>query len=90
MQVILSIDDILARAKEISLPTLDLARAAGVHESTVYRAKGNTTLSTLRALTEALTARELTLRDYLIGLHGLPETGVGCQVSDVSEEEKAA
>lgn len=74
MQVFLNIDDIGRRAKEIGYPVNELARAAGVHETTIYRSLGrdsNNSMQTMRKLMAALTAREIELRDYLLALHPL-------------------
>jgi AcrR family transcriptional regulator len=79
MQHLLTIDHISTRAKQVGYDVKNLACAAGVAESTVYRAitgKNDLKTGTLRRLYEALAAHELALRDYLIGLHGLPSPPV--------------
>jgi transcriptional regulator with XRE-family HTH domain len=80
----------LARA---GLTPHELAARTGLHHTTVGRTIAGSVsvkLDTLTRMSEALIAHETALRDYLIGLHGLPAAGAGCQAPDVREEEKAA
>lgn len=72
MQVYFTISDIAGRARKIGYGAKDLAAAAGVAESTVHRgiqAASDSRLGTHRRLLAALIAKELELRDYLLGLH---------------------
>jgi transcriptional regulator with XRE-family HTH domain len=71
-----------ARARALGWSLGHLAEMAGLHRTTFTRAvagESNITLATLTRLTEALTARELALRDHLVALHG---SGAGGQVPD--------
>ena len=64
------------RVKMIRYPQEWLGRACGLSQdaiSKIFRARRDMMLSTYQRLDRAITAEELRLRDYLIGLHGLPE-----------------
>lgn len=72
-------DAIAQRLKRINVTPVDLAAQAGVNYATIYRGlqrPGSTTGGNLLKLTEALIESEIELRDYLLGLHPLPQTVV--------------
>lgn len=72
MQNRVTIDEIIARATWAGMTVHDLAKRADLTPSTVYRAvkHRDPQVSTLYALLDALTAREIALRDHLVALHG--------------------
>lgn len=71
-----TIDDLKARAAMIGLSITELATEAGLTRATVSspkRAKAPNT-ATIDALLQVIEPRELSVRDHLIALHGVPET----------------
>jgi hypothetical protein len=69
--------DLLTRAKTIRLPVTEIARRAGLDKHTVLRLRipGRAPLTSTRdAVTREIEAEEIQLRDYLVGLHGAPDT----------------
>lgn len=82
MQHIADITQIKRRAAAIGLKMNDVAARAGVPPSTAHAKTRDgrdrdVRSSTLAKLSEAVIGRELELRDYLIGLHGVPGNGSG-------------
>lgn len=97
MELIRRINEIESRVRAINLTLSEFCNAAGVGKGLISKWKNQLHSPTHRVferemekLDAALIAHELALRDYLIGLHGLPESGVRCQVSEVRQEEAAA
>lgn len=76
MQHFSEIGEIKSRADAIRLPMGHLADLAGVAPSSITRALQGGTLyaTTLKRLEDALLAEEARLRDYLVSLHGCPES----------------
>lgn len=75
MQQIVTIGELINRAERINIRSAHLADMAGVSRATLSqgrRAGVDASTRTLRKCLRALQAREIELRDYLIGLHGLP------------------
>ena len=72
MQTLLQISEISKRIKRIGVVPTDLSKRAGVNYATFYRglkAPGGTSSRNLAALSSALIAIEIEMRDYLLGLH---------------------
>jgi transcriptional regulator with XRE-family HTH domain len=64
------------RAQAIGLPLKQLAAEAGLSEHTVKNLKRElpgVTARTLKSALEVVIRHELEMRNYLLGLHGLPE-----------------
>lgn len=74
MQTVLQLDEIAQRLSRIGMPPKALARLAGVNFATYYRGRqrpGSMVTRNLAALSAALIAEELALRDHLLALHPL-------------------
>lgn len=74
--------EIATRAAAVRLDKKELAALAQVsHKQVVQITRGTASprLNTLQAIEAAMLAEELRLRDYLIGLHGLPRNGSGSE-----------
>ncbi len=72
----MSPEEMAVRARAVRLEDKEVAAAAGVGENTISRTfsgKTNPLLLTARAIEAAIVSEELRLRDYLIGLHGVPQ-----------------
>jgi transcriptional regulator with XRE-family HTH domain len=73
----MSPETIAERRQAIRWSDKDLGKAAGLAENTVYRTLAGITrpmMDTADALTGALIAEELRLRDYLLALHPVATT----------------
>lgn len=93
MHEIVNPNQLKLRLGKVRLSPHALAPQARVHHTTIGRILAGSEavqLDTLRRISDALIAEELALRDYLIGLHGLPAAGAGDRVSGVGEQEERA
>ena len=73
----MSPETIAERARAIRLSDKALGEASGLAENTVYRTLAGITrpmLDTANALSDAVVAEELRLRDYLLSLHPVTAT----------------
>lgn len=71
----MSPEQMAERARAVRLEDKVIAAAAGIGENTVFRTFAGKTrplLLTAKAIEAAIVTEELRLRDYLIGLHGVP------------------
>ena len=75
MKQIVELSELSGRVGSIRWTLGDLGLAAGMSRTTVYQvvSHGNPTKKTHDALSGALVAEELRLRDYLLSLHPLGE-----------------
>lgn len=67
---------LLPRAKAIRLSVAELARRTKFDKHTILRIDApdrSPLVSTKEAVARAIAADEIALRDYLIGLHGVPQ-----------------